>query len=228
MKRFISVLLLGMLSLGLFANSPVNFGLNFRLNMPRAVYESTDWNQFFNDVSNVNSTNSYTDVIDNSQMGYAGGVFLRFNGKGKGFLHSEAMFSFNNTGMTSQDAVTGEDVTLSTESSVFNVPIYLGRNFINTPVFKLRVMTGPSLEWNINTTTTGHREGVDISGVENDVTYNDFNWYWGIGAGVELFMFSLDARYRFDIKGMTGSTELQNSFNQQTNMVEFTLGFKLF
>lgn len=228
MKRVILILLLGSLGGSLLANSPVNFGLNFRLNMPRAVYESTDWNQFFDDMSNASSADGYTDVMDNSMVGYAGGIFLRFNGKGKGFLHNEAMFSFNSTGMTTEDATTGEDVTITTESTVFNVPIYLGRNLINTPAFKLRVMTGPSLEWDINTTTTAHRDGVDISDVNNAVERNGFDWYWGVGAGLELFMLSLDARYRFNMQGVTGSTELQSSYSQRTNMVEFTLGFKIF
>lgn len=228
MKRIFFILLLGGLGLSLLANSPVNFGLNFRLNMPRAVYQSTDWNQFFDEMSVANSTDGYTDVIDKSMMGYAGGIFLRFNGKGKGFLHTEAMFSFNSTGISSEDAITGEDVTFTTESSLFNVPLYLGRNLVNAPAFKLRVMTGPSMVWNINTTTTAHRDGVDVSDVNNNVEQNDFDWYWGVGAGIELFMLSFDARYCFDLRESTGASQMQSSFSQRTNIVEFTLGFKIF
>ena len=234
MKRVILLFFLGSLSFSLLANSPVNFGLNFRLNMPRSVYNSTDWDQFFDDIAQESSTDGYTNVVDNSNMGYAGGVFLRFNGNsdgersGKGFLHTEAMFAFNSTGVLTEDARTGEDLTINTESTVFNVPVYFGRNFVNKPAFKFRIMTGPSLEWNINTTTTAHHDGVDISNVHSSVAQNDFNWYWGVGAGIELLMFSFDARYCVDMEKATGASGAGSSYSQRINMVEFTLGFKLF
>lgn len=230
MRRFLITIFFGALSIGLFANSPVNFGLNFRVNMPRTTYESTDWDNFFNEVSSDNTVSSYSSVVDESEMGYAGGVFLRLNGQGKGFIHSEAMFSFNSTGMSTstQDEIIVETVTFTSESASLNVPIYYGRNLVCTPIFKVRAFTGPSFEWDLKSTTSAKRDGVDVSNVDNEVDLDNFDWSWAVGAGVEVFMFSLDARYCFNLKGVDGSAGAQNSFSQKTNMVEFTLGFKLF
>ena len=223
MKRTLLFLLLSFFTLVTFANSPVNFGLNFRLNMPRASFEATDWSNVF---SGISSGQSLDDVVDNSDIGYAGGIFLRFNGKGKGFLHTEAMFSFNSSGFTALDGA--ETINYTTESTTFNVPVYFGRNVINSRVFKLRAFTGPQFAWIMDASVTGSRNGNDIEDLDSDFEFDKFTWLWSVGAGFELFMFSVDARYGFDIKGIEGANSLEQSFKQKTNMFEFTLGFKLF
>ncbi len=228
MKSFLTTLLFAALSISLFANSPVNFGLNFRVNMPRTTYESTNWDNFFDEVSVNSSTTTYTEIMDEPEVGYAGGVFLRLNGLGKGFIHSEAMFSFNSTGMSTIDVGTNEKVTFTSESSSFNVPVYYGRNLVNSPIFKVRAFTGPSFAWHLKYKSSAKRDGVDISEVDGEMDFDNFDWSWAVGAGVEVFMLSLDARYCFNLKGVDGSTGVQNSFSQKTNMLEFTLGFKLF
>lgn len=220
MKRLQLLFLLSVLTLVSFANSPVNFGLNFRLNMPRATFEATDW-------SSTLSSGGLENVLDNSEMGYAGGIFLRFN-KGKGFLHSEAMFSFNSTGFTALEGSSLDEINYSTESTVFNVPVFLGRNLVNSPAFKIRIFTGPSFSWLMSSTATGTRNGHEIDDTDSDFEFEDFTWLWSLGGGLEIFMFSLDARYCFDLKGIEGANSLEQSFNQKTNLVEFTLGFKFF
>lgn len=228
MKRLSIVFILSLLSLGLLANSPLNFGLNFRVNMPRATYESTNWDGVLDEVHNGNYTNSLEDV-DKSQFGYAGGAFLRFN-KGKGFLHTEAMFSFNSTGISTKDGDSNQTLTLTQESTDFNMPVYIGRNLINSSIFKVRAFTGPTLRWTMNSEYSAEHSGndLDMDTFNSNVDLDNFSWLWSVGAGVEVFMFSLDARYGFDVKGISGATQLENSFSQKTNMLEFTLGFKLF
>lgn len=224
MKRALIILLLSVSCGILVANSPVNFGLNFRLNMPRSSFESEDWDNAF---SHVEGIDDLQNVLDKSETGYAGGVFLRFN-KGKGFLHSEAMFSFNSTGFSALDGTTQQVVNYASESTTFNVPVFLGSNIINSKLFKVRAFTGPQFSWIMNASATGTRDGVEINDFDSDFEFDNFTWGWAIGAGVELFMFSLDVRYNFDVKGIEGANSLKESFNQKTNMVEFTLGFQFF
>ncbi len=217
MKKTVLLLILSLFTFVAFANSPVNFGLNFRINMPKADFDEINWT----DVSGVGSVTDANDVLDESETGYAGGVFLRFN-KNKTFLHSEAMFSFNTTGFSATDDA-GSPINFASETTTFNVPVFLGRNMINTKIFKIRAFTGPSFSWLMKS------ESTDASGnVIDDVALSEFDWRWAVGGGVELFMLSLDVRYGFDLQGVEGSTSLQNSFNQSTNMLEFTLGFKFF
>ncbi|MDA3852974.1 MAG: outer membrane beta-barrel protein, partial [Bacteroidales bacterium] len=116
----------------------------------------------------------------------------------------------------------------STESSTFNVPVYLGRNIINSRAFKLRAFTGPQFAWIMNATATGSRNGDEIEDFDSDFEFDNFTWLWSVGVGFELFMFNIDARYGFDLKGIEGANSLEQSFHQKTNMFEFTLGFKLF
>lgn len=225
MKRVFFLLLMSLLAPLSYANSPVNFGLNFQLNMPRATLESTDWGEVWNDVTS--SSDNLQTIEGVSDLGYAGGIFLRFN-KGKGFLHSEAMFSFNSSGFTALDGTTNETINYSTESTKFNVPVYLGRNIVNSKAFKIRVFTGPQFSWIMSASATGSRDGIDIDDIDSDFDFDDFTWLWSLGGGLEIFMFSLDARYGFDLKGIEGANGLEQSFNQKSNLVEFTLGFKFF
>ena len=220
MKRLLLLVILSSLTLVLSANSPVNFGLNFRLNMPRTSFETVEWNT-------ATTTDGLEDVLDNSEMGYAGGVFLRFN-KGKGFLHSEAMFSFNSTGFTALEGSSLKTINYSTESTTFNVPVFLGRNIVNSKAFKIRAFTGPSFSWLMSANATGTRDGIEIDDANSHFDFDEFTWLWTLGGGIEIFMFSLDARYSFDVKGIEGANGLEQSFKQKTNLVEFTLGFKFF
>lgn len=228
MKRLFIVLFMSALALVSTANSPVNFGLNFRLNMPRATFESTDWDNVLDDVNSATSFGELQEVEGVSDMGYAGGLFLRFN-KGKGFLHSEAMFSMNSTGFNALDGSTLETINYTTEATTFNLPVYLGRNLVNSPAFKVRAFTGPQFAWVMNSSATiTHEDGSKFDVEDSSVEFDSFTWLWSLGAGIEIFMFSLDARYGFDLKGIEGVNDLEQSFKQTTNMLEFTLGFKLF
>lgn len=224
MKRTLTFLLFSLFSALMIANSPLNFGMNFRLSMSRAALESKDWNEVWNDVDN--SSENLQNIAGNSHTGYAGGVFLRFN-KRESFLHTEAMFSFNCSGFTAIDEE-GNDINYSTESTIFIVPIYLGRNIINSTAFTAHVFTGPQFAWVMNATATGSRDGYEIDDLDSDFRIDDFTWLWSAGVGIDVFMFSLDARYGFDIRGIEGASSLERSFNQKTNMFELTLGFKFF
>jgi len=210
----------------LSASSPVNFGLNFRLNMPRADYESTDWNSMWNSLNNMTIDEfAYDEAF--SDMGYAGGVFLRFN-KGRGFVHTEAMFAINSIGFTAFEGSTREEIRYSTETTTLNTPVYLGRNLICTNVFKVRAFTGPQFVWQMHTDARVTRDGAEYSLDNSAVDFDEFTWLWSVGAGFELFMFSLDARYGFDLKGIEGINDVKERIDQKTNMLEFTLGFKFF
>lgn len=224
MKRLFSFLLLSLSTLMLFANSPLNFGLNIRLSMPRATYESTDWNNMFSDIS---TTADLVDIVDDSDKGYAGGAFLRLN-KNKSFIHTEAMFSFNSSGFTALDGTTSDELRYTTESTVFNVPVYIGHNLIDSRVFKIRAFTGPSFSWIMKSSVNATRNGTEIEDFDSNFDLSNYFWLWSLGAGVELFIFSLDVRYSFDLTGVEGAESLEESFKQKTNMMEFTLGVKLF
>lgn len=227
MKRISLLLLLSSITLVSFANSPVNFGLNFQLNMPRATLESTDWGEVWNDVTSSSNSEDLQEILGVSDLGYAGGIFLRFN-KDKGFLHTEAMFSFNSSGFTALEASSLDVINYSTESTTFNLPVYLGRNLINSQAFKMRAFTGPQFTWIMSASASGTRDGEEIEDVESDFEFDDFTWMWSLGAGIEIFMLSLDARYGFDLKGIEGANGLEESFTQKTNVIQFTLGFKFF
>lgn len=224
MKRILSVILLTLTALSLQAGSFVNFGFNFRLTMPYETYENTDWNSILSEETTVPELENF---VNDDSKGYAGGLFLRLN-KGKSFLHTEAMLSMSKTGFTAVDVSSSGIFSYQTKSSGLNVPIFYGYNLFDMRLFKIRVFTGPQFQCIMNTSVSGTYNGDEIEDFASDFTYEDFDWLWYVGGGVEVFVFSLDVRYGFDIKGVECMYDLENSFNQNTNMLEFTLGFKLF
>lgn len=229
MKRITLLLALSVLSSIVMANSPINFGLNLRMSMPYSTFESTDWDQFHEDITGNPSRGEISDVLDNSSLGYAGGAFLRLN-RDKNFLHTEAMIAFQSTGLeyTVDEGQGNQTLNYSTDSRHLAVPVYFGRNLINSPVLKVRAFTGPVFSWLMNASATSTLDGDAIDNFDGDIDLNEMTWLWSLGAGVEVMMFSFDVRYGFSLKDIENVAQLENSFNQSTNMLEFTLGFKLF
>lgn len=231
MKRITFLLLLSAFSALALANSPINFGLNFRASMPYSSFESTDWNAFYDDIKNSDGSSAMatatevTDVVDNSSLGYAGGAFLRLN-RDKNFLHTEAMVAFQSTGV--EYVVDDGLFNYTTKSRHLSVPVFVGRNLINSSTIKVRAFTGPVFSWLMNASATSTIDGDAMDNFDGDIDLNEMTWLWSVGAGVEVLMLSFDVRYGFSLNDIENVAQLENSFNQSTNMLEFTLGFKIF
>ncbi len=222
MKRIVLIFSLAVLSAAVWAGSPLNLGLNLRLNMPYSSYENMEDMSF-----DGSSTMDLVNVVDDSNLGFGFGAFARLNRK-KMFLHSEAMLVFSKVGFSAVDATTNQIVSYESKTKRLNIPIYAGYNILDNALLKARVFTGPSLEWDLDGDLSVETNGTEVEGLDNNLELDEFTWLWGVGAGVEVLMFSFDVRYKFDLKGVENVDGFNNSFNQKTNLLEFTLGFKFF
>lgn len=215
MKRVSLVLILSVFTQIILALSPVDFGFNFQLNMPKSSFDDTDWSE----VSNRLNLSNINEVLPD--VGYAGGIFLRLN-IDESFIQSEAMFAFDCFDVEGED-VEGEEFQETVEKTSLEVPVFLGSNLIDGSAFKLKLFTGPTFSWLMESSSLD-AEVLDV----DDLALRDFKWFWSVGAGFELFMFSFDARYSHDMAGIHSTEQLENSFDKPTNMVKFTLGFRIF
>lgn len=206
MKRKILVLVMAAFATLAFANGPVDFGLNLRYSAPRTQFE-------------VLKLNEVSDLLRDSEHGYDLGLFLRLN-VNRCFVHTEAMFAykkltFEGIANRVQDKFTGNVMKTRT----VEVPVFFGVNIINKDAFKIKAFTGPTFNW-----LMGYDAG--DSGIF-DADPTNFNWLWSVGAGVEVLFLSFDVRYGFDVNGRTFEG-MQDSFKQKTNMLAFTLGWRMF
>ncbi len=92
------------------------------------------------------------------------------------------------------------------------LPVMFGIRFLDVEILSLRVMTGPSVSY-------------DLRGQTYPENHKPFRFNWHLGAGTDIFDFiTLDLRYSI-IKGVNISEQI-SEFNPQTNILNLTLGLK--
>jgi len=166
MKKILISIFLLLLTVGLYSQSPFNIGLKFGTNSSSLITNADD---FFEE-SEVNH--------------YFAGAFVRA-GLGRLYLQPEVYFNTKGGDLTA---------TVSNLSyQTIDVPILLGINLINKPIFNFRLFGGPVLSY---VTSTEASEILDFN--INELKDN----YIGIqaGLGFDLWFVTIDAR-------------IENSFN---------------
>jgi len=210
MKKIIitSVLLLSFT----FTYAQFNFGI-------KASYNSSLSMNNLNSVSsgsyNLNSVNS---ELSN---GFQAGVFARF-GLNKLYFQPEFLY---NMGKKTDKISFHKNVTVST----LDVPLLLGYKLLDLKLVNLRAFAGPKLRFNAgssldysNLTTGG---SVTQDQLVKDIKAAQLGLEAGVG--VDILMFTLDARYNL-IKDMY-QTKLNSSTidNLKANTFVISLGWKL-
>ncbi len=207
MKKSILILVMSLIATLGFAKGPVDFGLNLRYGMPRSEFKVTEGT-------------SLNDYSINSENGYSGGLFLRINWK-KFFAQTEAMYSFQKLKYSLDEnplAIQNYSSESVMKSRSLDVPILVGYNIVDIKLLKLKIFTGPTIDWMIKPD-----ENI-FAGI--DKTSSD--WAWTVGGGVEAAFVSFDVRYGFDINSTEGKWFNNNSLEKKTNVLSFTLGLRLF
>lgn len=128
--------------------------------------------------------------------GYNFGAFGRFGGK-RLYFQPEFLFVANKGEITidnSVDAVTMKSI---------QVPALLGLNLLNLKVASLHLFTGPAISFS---------SGYDSS---QDLTYNlnNSSWDYQLGGGIDVLIFTLDARYSWGLSDKVSNTTLSSKVN---------------
>lgn len=156
------------------------------------------------------------------KAGFQGGAFLRVNIKNL-YLSPAVYYTLRQTEASAELTGSTIDVWETTTHSL-DVPLQVGYNFVDIPSFKLRAQTGPVLSFNFASET----EYANSITVQDDPDFNTAALGWRIGAGVDVWKFTLDAGYEF---GMTDVADAEfyggNDTRNRANVIYALIGFKL-
>ncbi len=239
-KLLVVVVLLSMVS-GASAEFPLSLGIKAGYNSSKFTVDNLN-TVYYNGVAY-----SLDDVKSEMQNGFNVGLFARLQ-KGRLFFQPEAYVAVRKGSNKMQMEVspglweTGAEldfVTQSIEMSTLDVPILLGYRLLNSDVLKLSVFTGPSASIVLNEQVDFRpsfaigSEGASLEGVsigtelsENfdpEEEFKQANWNWQAGVGVDVGFVYADVRYEWGLNDIH-----KMDFVQKSNMLTFTLGFKLF
>lgn len=239
------VVLLGFLLCAILANSnaqlPFNLGIKggitsstFTLNKVESIYygENTlkyDGNDFITDASN----------------GLNIGVFARLKLK-RFFIQPEGNINVRNgkmninvSGIDPSNPTNVDYISQGIKLSTLDIPLLFGVTAIDLRVLKVNIFTGPTasilLNEQITFTPNFKIESEEVApesvSIDNP-NFEEFNiedelekasWNWQAGVGADIGNFYLDVRYEYGINNLT-----KLDFEQKSNMLIFSVGFKFF
>ena len=205
MKRLI-VLLTLMMPLALSAQ--IDLGLQAGPAFTKITFDSDS-----DDLSDAESTH---------KAGFQGGAFLRVNIK-KLYLSPAVYYTLRQSEASAELGGSSIDIWETTTHSL-DVPLQVGYNIVKVPFFKLRAQTGPVLSFNFASET----EYAETLTVQEDPDFSTAALGWRIGAGVDVWKFTLDAGYEF---GVTDVADAEfyggNDTRNRANVIYALIGFKL-
>lgn len=119
--------------------------------------------------------------------------------------------------------------TLTMSQQNLALPIFLGYQFADWKLVKLRANVGPVMYFVVDQTNK-----CDYDNQELDVEANNMTWGGAVNVGIDVLMFTLDINYSFGLSNLFDSNSVTiggESFNidkTKQSIFTVTLGFKLF
>lgn len=156
-------------------------------------------------------------VKESSKTGFQFGAFARIGGKV--YLQPEILWSTK--GGIVEVATSGSQGKLDTKLTSIDIPVFVGYKLIKLPLAgNLRVYGGPIASFVTSTTI----KDASLPGFEDyKSTYKNAIWSLGLGAGVDVLMFTLDVRYEI---GLSNASDTDN-VTQKSNVFNVSLGWKI-
>jgi hypothetical protein len=208
MKKYFIIAALALVSLS--ASAQVAFGI-------KAGFVSSlgfDQNWTFN-AENLK-------IKTDQAYGFDAGLMLRagYRFYGQVELNYHFVSSLNEIGQMVEDTFNGKKSQTITEQSI-NIPVMAGVKLVDTKNFNLRLMVGPTFNFNI-----GKDGALSMDGVDSKLNICSFGLDCGIG--MDIWVFSLDARYRLVQPGYTYKINEVTMNTNPVNSFEVSLGWKIF
>lgn len=208
MKKYFIIAALALVSLS--ASAQVAFGI-------KAGFVSSlgfDQNWIFN-AENLK-------IKTDQAYGFDAGLMLRagYRFYGQVELNYHFVSSLNEIGQMVEDTFNSKKSQSITEQSI-NIPVMAGVKLVDTKNFNLRLMVGPTFNFNI-----GKDGALSMDGVDSKLNICSFGLDCGIG--MDIWVFSLDARYRLVQPGYTYKINEITMSTNPVNSFEVSLGWKIF
>lgn len=210
MKKLYLITLMAMLSLS--ASAQVAFGI--KAGFVTSLGFEQDW-------SAINMEN--LKVKTNQSYGFDAGLMLRAGYRFYAQVEANYHFvsSLNEIGQSIEDKWNGVPTQQKVIQQSINVPVLAGVKLVETKNFNLRLMVGPTFNFNI-----GKDGAIQTANVDSERKICSFGLDCGLG--MDVWVFSIDARYRlvqpgyaYKVADMVLNTSPINSF-------EVSLGWKFF
>lgn len=227
MKRLIAIVTLSLFSSALFAQLPISLGV--KLGMTSSTFTTDNLNELY-DGDTKYSVGNFT---EDAQNGFQIGLMSRVKFK-KWFVQPELYYSLKKGEMTATgfDASNAEiPITQKVEMNNLDLPILLGYRLIDLKVVKLNLFTGPVASFQLSNVVALNgsvdQDGFKFKNAAGDVDpeseMRNANWNWQAGVGLDVAMLYFDIRHEWGLNDITKA-----DFEQKSNMLIFTVGWKFF
>jgi hypothetical protein len=216
MKKLI--IIASLLVVSLAASAQVAFGI--KAGFVTSLGFEEDWKTINTENLTIKSDQAY---------GFDVGLMLRLGYRFYAQIETNYHFvsSLNQVGTNIGNTFNGGPVQEVTQHSI-NVPVLAGVKLVETRNFNLRLMVGPT--FNFNLTPESEIAGLDkalaVKGVDSDKRICSFGLDCGIG--MDVWVFSIDARYRLVQPGYAYSIDEMKLNTSPINSFEVSLGWKFF
>ncbi|MHB8207366.1 outer membrane beta-barrel protein [Mucilaginibacter sp.] len=155
---------------------------------------------------------SSTDYKTTGDPGYFGGIYARFGGLG--FIFQPEMY-MEKTTVTISDK---QDIGTNKSSfTTFNVPLLFGKK-VGDENLGIRYYTGPVLIFRL--------QNDQQFGNGGRINYQDQNYGWQLGGGIDLHPVAIDVRYEAGINKLSYGAPLNE--HTSMNMLSLTISYSLF
>ena len=210
MKKYFIIAAMALVSLS--ASAQVAFGI--KAGFVTSLGFEQNWSAINFDNLKIKTDQAY---------GFNAGLMLRVGYRFYGQIEANYNFvtSLNSIGQAVEDTWNGVPTEQQLTEQSINIPVMAGVKLVETKNFNLRLMVGPTFNFNI-----GKNGAIQASGVDSELKTCSFGLDCGIG--MDIWVFSLDARYRLVQPGYAYKVEDMVLNTSPINSFEVSLGWKIF
>ena len=149
------------------------------------------------------------------------GAFVRIGKK----IYVQPEVNYLTIGGVFEDHLSANPFKQEISMKSIEIPVIIGWRMINFGVGNIRILLGPSASIVINKDIKS-TEGENYIKPITDADIKDLVWGFNFGAGVDLFMFTLDVRYQMGLNEVISKVQ-DFSFNSKNNLFAVSLGWKI-
>lgn len=107
--------------------------------------------------------------------------------------------------------------------SSISIPVLVGVRPVNTGMFNLRLMAGPTFTY-VSNKTLKPQEIIQSWPIKSTDDLKDAFWSFQMGGGVDLFFLTIDLRYELGVDNIYSG---DSDFSLRNNLFNVSVGFKL-
>jgi len=184
----------------------------------KAGYTSTQYTT--NNLSNPTHP-SFNSVRNDARGGYVLGGYARIKLIGNVSFQPEMYFA-KKSGLASYSLNNVSQGEQGIDLYSWDIPLLANLTILDLKIVKVYGITGPVLSF-----VTKNASDVSLQNISSKDDVSKANWGYQLGAGVQAWKLTLDARYEWGLNNV--SNGLSNiDFERKGNMLTISLGYRLF